>query len=147
MNIGKSENKLPVWFWCIAILGLAWNIFGVVQFVASTGGSVGSMMSQGLTQQQAELYANLPIWMTLAFGVGVFGGVIGCAMLFLRKRISVSIFLLSLISYIVLYVGDITEGVFAVFGIKQVIVLSTVVLIAVALLWLAYYFKKLGKLV
>jgi hypothetical protein len=42
-----------------------------------------------------------------------------------------------LAAYLVLYVGDITQGVFQAFGMGQVIILTTVVLIAAGLLWVS----------
>jgi hypothetical protein len=137
-----SIDRVPGWFWAVAILGLAWNIFGVVQFLATAQGTIGSLMSSGLTQQQAELYLNLPIWMTSAFAIGVFGGALGSVLLLLRNKAAAPVFAISLAGYVVLYIGDITQGVFAVFGARQVIILTTVVLIASALLWLAQHIRR-----
>ena len=44
---------------------------------------------------------------------------------------------LSLIAYVILYIGDITEGVFAALGASQVIILTFVVAVAAGLLWYA----------
>jgi hypothetical protein len=121
VNSNTQISKFPLWLLCATLLGLAWNVFGVVQFLATTNGTVGSMMSQGLTKEQADLYLNLPLWMNAAFAIGVFGGVLGSLALLLRKRAAIAIFWLSLVAYIVLYIGDITQGVFAAFGIKQVV--------------------------
>lgn len=141
-----TKAKLPTWFWIVAVLGLAWNIFGVVQFLSTFNGTLESLMRNGLTSEQAKLYLSLPSWMTAAFAIGVFGGVIGNILLLIRKKISVSVFLLSLAGYIVLYIGDITQGVFKVFGTPQVVILTSVVLIAAGLLWLSRSFTKSGHL-
>lgn len=127
----------PYWFGVAAAVGLVWNLFGIMQFLPTINGTVGSFMANGLTKEQAELYVNLPVWMTLAFAVGVFGGTLGSVLLLLRHSAAQHVFLLSLLAYIVLYIGDITEGVFAVFGLKQVAILTIVVAIALALLWLS----------
>lgn len=137
----------PIGFWVAAGLGLTWNLFGIYQFVSTAGGTVESLMASGLTQPQAELYAALPWWMNTVFAVGVFGGTLGCVLLLLRKSLAVAVFAASLVAYIVLYIGDITLGVFAAFGTPQVLILTTVVAIAVALLWLAMDFKKTQRLV
>lgn len=140
------NTTLPKWVWAATALGLAWNLFGVVQFLQSASGDVGSLMRSGLTRDQAELYLNLPIWMTVAFALGVFGGVVGSALLLLRRRISVPVLWTSLVAYLVLYVGDITEGVFAAFGAQQIVILTTVLAIAAAMLWLASTQKTLQRL-
>ncbi len=141
-----SSAKLPVWFWVAALLGLAWNVFGLVQFIGSLSATSQSLQAQGMTPEQAAIMTGYPAWMTVAFAVGVGGGVIGCGLLLLKKAWSVPVFWASLIGYIVLYIGDITEGVFAALGTPQVVVLSIVVAIAAALLWLARRFHGQGLL-
>ncbi len=128
------------------MLGLAWNIFGVVQFLGSLSATPESLAATGLTPEQAAIMLGYPVWMTAAFAVGVLGGLVGCVLLLLKKRISVPVFVISLIGYIVFYVGDLTEGVFAAIGASQVAILSSVVIIAAALLWLSRHFAQKGAL-
>jgi hypothetical protein len=146
MNPAASTIAPSKWFWAIAVLGLAWSLFGVFQFLATAGANVQGLMATGMTRQQAELYAGLPLWMPVAFAAGVFGGVAGCVLLLMRRELSVSVFWASLIAYGVLYVGDITLGIFAAFGTPQVVILTTVLLIAAGLLWFAYRCRKKGLL-
>lgn len=137
---------LPKWFWICAGLGLAWNMFGVVQFLGTALASQEGLMMSGMTEAQARLYFGLPVWMHIAFAIGVFGGLLGSALLLLRRKQSVPVFAVSLAGYIVLYIGDITEGVFAIMGTSQVIILTCVVLIAAGLLWLARRFGRQSAL-
>lgn len=146
MNMTASTMPLPKWFWICAGLGLAWNMFGVVQFLGTALASQEGLMMSGMTEAQARLYFGLPVWMTIAFAIGVFGGLLGSALLMLRRKQSVPVFAVSLAGYIVLYIGDITEGVFAIMGSSQVIILTCVVLIAAGLLWLARKFERQSAL-
>ncbi len=136
--------KVPLWYWATAGLGLAWNVYGVQQFVGSLSATEESLMAGGMTAEQAQVMLTYPGWMTLAFGVGVFGGLIGSALLLLRRREAVAVLAASLAAYIVLYIGDITEGVFAALGAPQVIVLSIVVAIAAGLFWQARFARRAG---
>ncbi len=144
LNIGKVNT--PLWFWIVTALGLAWNIFGVVQFLGSLSATSESLIATGLTAEQAAVMLGYPSWMTIAFAVGVFGGLIGCVLLMAKKRLAILVFVASLIGYLLLYIGDITEGVFAAIGSSQVIILSIVVAIAAGLLWLARHFDRRGAL-
>lgn len=135
-------KSVPKYFWVISTLGLVWNVFGLFQFIQSVIATQESLVAMGMTEVQAQTMAGYPIWMTIAFGVGTVGGLIGCILLLLRKKLALPIFITSLVGYIVLYIGDITEGVFEALGIQQVIILTTVVLVASALLWTAQYFKR-----
>ena len=142
----KQKTALPVWFWVVAVLGLAWNIFGVIQFLGSLSATPESLAANGLTPEQAAVMLGYPKWMTIAFAVGVFGGLLGCVLLLMKKRSALPVFAASLAGYIVLYVGDVTEGVFAAIGMSQVAILSMVVAIAFALLFVARHFDKRGNL-
>lgn len=140
MTLATAPTRPPIWFWAAATLGAAWNVFGVVQFLGSLKATPESLAAQGLSPEQANVMLGYPGWMTVAFAIGVFGGALGCLLLLLRRKWSFQVFIISLLGYLVLYVGDITQGVFAAMGTPQVVVLSIVVLIAAALLWLS----KLG---
>ena len=133
MQQSIETAKTPLWFWLVAGLGLVWNIYGVYQFTGTLRSTPESLQAMGMTTEQAQVYSSYPWWMTVAFAIGVFGGTAGCIALLIRNRVATPIFLASVIGYCVLYIGDITEGVFAALGSSQIIVLSVVVAIAVGL--------------
>jgi hypothetical protein len=130
----------------VAALGLAWNAFGLFQFVRSLRNTSESLMRMGMTAEQARVYTSYPAWMTAAFAVGVVGGFVGSLLLLARNRNAAPVFLASLVGYIGLYVGDITEGVFAALGAPQVIVLTLVVAIAAALLGWSRRELRIGRI-
>jgi hypothetical protein len=117
----------------VALAAVGWNLFGVVQFVQSLRNTPESLERMGMAPEAARVYASYPTWMTAAFAVGVFGGLAGSILLGLGRRVAVPVFAASLAGYLVLYVGDVTEGVFAAVGPSQVVILTTVVAIALGL--------------
>lgn len=118
--------------WLAAGLGIAWNVFGIVQLVDFVGQTHESLMMKGMSRSAADLYYALPVWMKLAFAVGSVGGLAGSVAFAARRAIAAPILLASLFGYIALYAGDYGHGVFeAVPG--QMAILSTVVMIAIAL--------------
>jgi len=139
-----AARPMPRWFTAASVLGLAWNAFGVAQFLDYVRATADSLQAMGLTAAQAQLYAAPPAWMIAAFALGVFGGLAGSGLLLARRRLAVPVLLASLVGYLVLYVGDLTQGVFAALGGKQVAILTTVVAIAAALLVLARRFEHRG---
>lgn len=126
-------QKAPRWLIAVSWTGLAWNLFGAFQFYRTVNASSESLLAQGLSPDQIRVMMGLPFWMDIAFGWGVLGGLLGCCLLIARRSIAQRVLLSSLLAYLVLFVGDVTEGVFAAFGAPQVVILSTVVLIAVGL--------------
>lgn len=130
----------------LIVAGLLWSLFGVMQFWNQTFTDTAGLVAGGMTPEQAELYAGLPVWMSIAFGIGTIGGTIGCLLLLLSQRIAVAVLAASLAAYVALYLGDIVYGVFAAFGAPQIAVLTFVVLVAAGLLWLARRMAARGEL-
>jgi hypothetical protein len=98
--------KAPRWYWATAGLGLVWNAYGVLQFTGSLSATEDSLMAGGMTADQAQVMLTYPTWMTLAFGLGVFGGLIGAVLLLLRRREALAVLAVSLAAYVVLHVGE-----------------------------------------
>lgn len=141
-----TQRKLPPWFWAAAGLGVAWNIFGLVQFKGAVTATSESLAAKGMTPEQIDVYMSIPFWMNFAFGVGVIGGLIGSVLMVIKNKAAQPVLLASLVAYVALYIGDIVHGVFAALGPPQVIVLTVVVAIAAALLWVAHFFTKQARL-
>ena len=140
-------TKPPIWFWAASGAGLMWNAYGLWQFAGTLRATEQSLVAAGLTAEQASVMTSYPVWMTLAFAVGVLGGLVGSALLLARRKAAGPVLAGSLLFYIVLYIGDATQGVFAVMGAPQVIVLSVVVAIAAGLLAVASWARKSAVLV
>lgn len=146
MNMAVSAPRMPIGVRMIVALGAAWNLFGVVQWSGQAFATPTMLMAKGMTPEQATLYAALPGWMTTVFAIGVFGGLAGSLLLLVGRRAATTLLAMSLVGYVALYVGDIVEGVFVAFGTPQVVILSMVVAIAVALLALSIAAGRRGWL-
>jgi hypothetical protein len=142
-NQGRSP-AMPVWAWIAAGLGLLWNLYGVYQYIGSFSATAERLMAAGMTQAQADIYLQLPVWISVAFGVGVFGGLLGTVLLLMRNKLATPILLVSLVGYAVLFAGDLVHGVFANIP-SQLAILAFVVAVAVALLWLSRRVDALGR--
>lgn len=132
--------RQPIWLMPIAILGIAWNLFGLWQYAGSFSQTPDTLMAAGMTADQATVYLALPAWVTFAFGIGVIGGLVGSVLLVLRRSLAVPVFAASLAGYIVLFSADWAYGVFASIP-AQLGILAMVVIIAAALLataWVAH---------
>jgi hypothetical protein len=128
-----SSTRAPIWLTTAALGGVAWNIFGIVQFAGSIMATESSLIASGLTPEQAVVMTGHPAWMTLAFAVGVFGGLGGSVLLLLRRPAATPVLLISFLAYVALWIGDAVHGVFAALGAPQVGILTLVVAIAAAL--------------
>lgn len=132
-----SISRVPLWFLSAVWAGIAWNIFGIVQFAGAVAATEADLIASGLTPDQAAVMTGYPEWMTVAFAVGVFGGLAGSVLLLLRRAGAQPVLLISLFAYVALWIGDAVHGVFAAMGTPQIVILSFVVAIAAALFGLS----------
>jgi putative effector of murein hydrolase len=133
-SLTSVSPRQPRWLMAAALGGIAWNLFGAVQFAGSVTATADSLLASGLNAEQAAVMSSYPAWMTFAFAIGVAGGLAGSVLLLLRHHFAKSILGASLAAYVALWIGDAVHGVFAALGAPQVIILTLVVAIAAALL-------------
>lgn len=127
---------VPGWFRLLAIVGLLWNLIGVAMYLQSVG-LFGDPLA-GLGDSERRLALSVPSWVTGAFAIAVFSGLVGAICLVLRKAISRSLLILSLLAVLaqsgwILLLSDAR----AVHGLAGIAMPALIVLIAVGLAWLA----------
>lgn len=136
--MSSSTNKPGNGFWIIGIVALIWNLMGVYAYLQQAYMTAEDLAA--LPSEQQALYENVPAWVTGAFAIAVFGGVLACILLLMKKKLATMIFLVSLIGIIVqmsynLFMSKAVE----VYGPGGMIMPAMVLLIGVYLLW---YSKK-----
>ncbi|MCD2258870.1 hypothetical protein [Psychroserpens luteolus] len=89
-----STNKPPVWFWIVSVLALIWNLLGVGAYL-SRHFMTDEMIAELEPQLQFEMAYEHPAWYTAIFAIAVFGGVLGCLGLLLRKKWAYLLFIIS----------------------------------------------------
>ncbi|MDH3697955.1 MAG: hypothetical protein OEQ81_04770 [Flavobacteriaceae bacterium] len=134
----NSSTKPNVWFWIISVVGLIWNGMGAMNYLAQT--SMSDAYKAEIPAEQLAIIEATPAWVTGAFALAVWGGVLGCIALLLRKKWAKPILVVSLIGILgqMGYLWFMTSAVEA-FGTVQGIVLpALVILIGIGL----YLFAK-----
>lgn len=128
-----SPASAPRWFTIVALLAIVWNAFGVSMYLSSAG-VFGDPMA-GLTQAERAAAASIPDWITGAFAIGTFAGLVGSVGLLLHKGWSHPMLLVSMVALLVLE-GWIMffSGALEIFGLAVPILVS---LGAILLFWLA----------
>ena len=125
----------PLSYWVISVLALLWNLLGVLMFcmtLAATPGQIAAM-----PPEQQRILEATPGWMQVAYGVAVFGGVLGAIGLLLRRRWAATFFLLSLVGLVVQMLGAfLVTPAWEVLGPAGLIM--PIVLLAIALFLLSY---------
>ena len=100
----SAQARTPIHIWIVGILALLWNGFGCYDyFMTRTSGAayIDSMMH---TDQGSAIMAYIngfPIWVSAAWGFGVWGGLAGYILLVMRSRHAVAAFAVSAIGAVV----------------------------------------------
>jgi hypothetical protein len=92
-------NKPPIWFWIVSSLALIWNAMGVNQYLQQAYNT--EAFRTLYTTEQLALMDATPAWATAAFAIAVFGSVLACILLLLRKKLAKLVFLIALIAIVV----------------------------------------------
>lgn len=90
--------KTPWHTWVVGVISLLWNSFGALDFVMTQTRNKAYM--GGFTAAQLDYYFSFPAWVVVAWGTAVFGAVLGSALLLLRNRRAVQLFLVSIVGVI-----------------------------------------------
>ncbi|MDH3695414.1 MAG: hypothetical protein OER96_12680 [Gammaproteobacteria bacterium] len=96
---GNKTVKTPWHLWAIGIVALLWSCMGAFDYLMTQTKNE-SYMSH-FTPEQLEFFYSFPAWLVTFWAVAVWGGVIGAVLLLMRKRLSVWLFLASLISMVI----------------------------------------------
>lgn len=97
----ESISGTPRSFLIIGIVALLWNLMGVMSYVMQVTMSPEALGN--MPEAERALYESMPAWVTGAFAISVFGGVLACIGLLLKKAWCVSVFLVSFAAIIVLF--------------------------------------------
>lgn len=124
------QTKPRISYWTIAGLGLVWNLMGCMNFLSQSNPEVIAQMPE---PYQAIIAARAS-WATVAFGVAVFAGAVGCILLLLRRRVAKQLLMFSLIG-VVLTLVDVLLSV----GLNLQVLIGTGASVVVAglLYWMA----------
>ena len=151
----NDTASAPGWFKVVAIIGLLWNLLGVLAYFWYT-----AMMERFMTPEvmatlpeaeraqmetQLQMLQATPAWATGAFAIAVFGGLLGCILLLMKRKLAVPVFGLSLAGIIVqnvhsLGIAKVQETVGGSAFIQPAIVLA----FGILLLWMAMKASKEG---
>ena len=92
----SNTNKPGIGFWIIGIIALLWNVMGVYNYVIQAYQT--EAYTSILNEAQLALMKSMPSWNTALFAIAVFSGLIGTFILLMRKKLAVSLFLISFVT-------------------------------------------------
>jgi hypothetical protein len=138
----KSNTNPPVWFWIVSILALLWNLMGVMSYLEQA--YMTDEIKAQYTADQLALMEGIPAWITAAFAIAVWGGLLGCIALLFRKKWAKPLLMLSLIAILIqmAYSFFMTNAAEIYGPIPGVIIPLLVIIIGIALVQFARIAEK-----
>jgi hypothetical protein len=91
--------RAPKWFTIVAVLLVLWGIAGCGAFYSHF--RYGADAIAGATDYDRRLFASLPAWFNIVYGVAVGAGFAGAVALLFRSRLAVTFFAISLVAVII----------------------------------------------
>ncbi len=125
--------RTPWHVWVVGVVSLLWNSVGAMDFVMTETKNRAYM--SGFTPAQLEFYYGFPLWVVAAWGIAVWGGVLGSLLLLLRNRLAVHLFLASFICMILTSIHNyaLSDGL-KIMGGAEALAFSAVIVVVGALL-------------
>ena len=90
-------QRTPWHLWVLGVVNLLWTAMGSFDFVMTNTQDDAYLSGMGLNAAQIAIYNATPIWMTVGWAVGVFGGVIGAILLLMRKKLAAPVLAVSFV--------------------------------------------------
>lgn len=132
----KSMEKPPVWFWIISVVALLWNLMGVLAYLQQAFMTEEALAA--LSEPERLLLETRPAWATAAFALAVWGGLLGCIALLLRKKWARPVLVISLIGILVQMVHSFfISNNLEVYGPGEISMPILIILIGVGLVFFA----------
>lgn len=129
-----ERQPTPKHLWIVGILALLWDLGGAYDYLMTQTQNEAYMAK--FTPAQLEYFYGFPVWFEFFWALAIWGSILGCVLLLLRKCLAVPVFLASFVSVIVttIYSYGMSDGMELMGAVGLVF---TIVILAVSLfLWL-----------
>lgn len=110
-----TSNQPATSFWVVSAVALVWNAMGAFAYLAQTMMTPETL--QALPENERALYTAIPVWVTSAFAIAVWGGVAGSLLLLLRKKLATTVLMISFAGIVVQMIYNVfISNSYAVYG-------------------------------
>jgi hypothetical protein len=134
-----TPSKVPVTYWIVALLSLAWNSFGAVDYLMTKLRNMDYLTSMvgtpELARQMLAMVEGMPLWAHALWGLGVWSSILGSILLLARSRHAPLVFLISLVSAALSFAYQATLTMPAGLDTPMMKAMPLVILAAIVLQW------------
>jgi len=139
-TVSGGPARAPWHLWAVGILSLCWNAFGAYDYVMSV--SLNADYLKNYPPEMTAILKAFPVWATSAWALGVWGSLVGSALLVLRSRHAATAFLVSLLGALANFVYDFRLRLPPSLDTTMSKVLPLMIIILIVAQW--YYAKRMS---
>lgn len=126
----KTTGRIHWSFWAIGVIALIWNLMGAINFFMQ----MNPELLDFYRESERALIEGRPVWATAGFALAVFGGVLGSALLLLKRSVAFYVFIASLLGVIIAMIHALSADID--FGLGESIgVILMPLVVAAFLIW------------
>lgn len=97
-----SETQVtatPRHLWIVGVVALIWSLIGAMDYLMTQTENE-AYMSQ-FTPEQIEFFYSFPAWLVAFWAIAIWGSVLGSALLLMRRKLAVPVFVVSFLCMVV----------------------------------------------
>jgi len=99
MNDSIETDKAPFHFWVVSVLGLLWDMGGAFDFCMTVTRNEDYIAQ--FTPEQLSFVEGMASWQIGVWAVAIFGSILGCIMLLMRKRAANAMLLVAFLAMLI----------------------------------------------
>jgi hypothetical protein len=141
--------RAPAHLWITGIVALLWNAFGCYDYLMSRMHNADYLKSMMPDVDPAVAFAfvdSMPLYASIGWGLGVWGGLLGAILLLMRSRYAVHAFALSLLGMILSFGYQLFVAKNVPAGMDSPVVPAIIFVVGLFLLWYAARMNSAGAL-
>ena len=141
--MAETTLKPPVLFWVLGIAFLLWNLMGCGIYLMEATVS-DAAFEKANTAERIAARNFYPTWATAAYALAVWGGLLASILFLLRKRLSATLFIASLIFAVICFIPTFTSEIMRDAGGSTFWVMPMIV-VGLGLVEIIYARKQLAR--
>ena len=140
-------TRTPWHLWVVGVVGLLWNAYGCFDYTMTQLEGDAWLRSMKMTEAQMAYFNAMPAWTHGAWAIGVWGGLLGSALLLLRMKWAFHLFVASLLGLVasLIYQYGLSNGM-EVGGTSGVVMYAVILAACLFFIWYARMMSKRGVL-
>ena len=137
MDDHYAPRPLAAWYMPAAIASLLFMALGCIMYLMHVFADPAQM-----PLDQRTAYEALPVWVTAAFAISVWGGAAGALMLVLRKKYAEILMLVSLVAVLAWLAGMLTTDVRENMSANDLLMAIVIVVLTWTIFWFARHSRR-----